>query len=278
MAIAKTVIDIAMAEVGYLEKRSNASLYDKTANAGTANYTKYGYEMHQVHPAVMDYPAAWCDAFVDWCFMKAYGVSTAKSLLGGGFDDYTVNSANMYKNKGAWHTYKEEPKAGDQIFFVSSGKAQTIGNICHTGLVYAVDANYVYTIEGNTSGASGVVANGGGVAKKSYLRTYSRIAGYGRPKYDAESKVVAEVQQKPQANKLDPAQSFDKALAGTYKVTASSLNLRCGAGTSKTIICAIPNGKEVKCYGYYTNYYGTKWLYVQYGNVTGFCSSQYLKR
>jgi hypothetical protein len=29
------VVDIAMAEVGYIEKKSNANLDDKTANAGS---------------------------------------------------------------------------------------------------------------------------------------------------------------------------------------------------------------------------------------------------
>lgn len=123
----------------------------------------------------MDHPAPWCDAFVDWCFQEAYGVSNARSLLGGNFNDYTVASAQLYKNKGAWY---KSPKVGDQIFFKNSKR------ICHTGLVYKVTSTRVYTIEGNTSGASGVVANGGGVCKKSYALTYDRIAGYGRPKYD----------------------------------------------------------------------------------------------
>lgn len=169
------VLAIAEAEVGYLEKKSNANLYDKTANAGDANYTKYGKEMHDIYPSVMDFPAAWCDAFVDWCFYKAYGVSNAKALIGGNFNDYTPSSAQLYKNKNAWYT---TPKVGDQIFFKNSTR------INHTGLVYKVDSTYVYTIEGNTSGVSGVVANGGGVCKKKYKLNYSSIAGYGRPKYD----------------------------------------------------------------------------------------------
>ena len=174
------VLKIAEEEVGYLEKKSNSQLYDKTANAGSANYTKYGKEMHDIYPSVMDFPAAWCDAFCDWCFYKAYGVSTAKSLICGDFNDYTVSSAQMYKNKGAWYT--SDPKIGDQIFFKNSTR------ICHTGLVYKVDNTYVYTIEGNTSGVSGVVANGGGVCKKKYKLNYSSIAGYGRPKYDTSPK------------------------------------------------------------------------------------------
>ena len=36
------VINIALNEVGYLEKKSNAHLESKTENAGYANYTKYG--------------------------------------------------------------------------------------------------------------------------------------------------------------------------------------------------------------------------------------------
>lgn len=172
---ADIVLKIAEAEVGYLEKRSNSQLESKTANAGKANYTKYGRDMHNIYPSVMDFPAAWCDAFVDWCFYMAYGVANAKGLLGGNFNDYTVASAQLYKNKKAWYS---TPKVGDQIFFKNSQR------ICHTGLVYKVDAKRVYTIEGNTSGASGVIANGGGVCKKSYAIGYSKIAGYGRPKYD----------------------------------------------------------------------------------------------
>lgn len=173
------VIEIAMAEVGYLEKKSNRNLDSKTANAGSANYTKYGRDMHKLYPSVMDFPASWCDAFVDWCFYQAYGVCNAKGLLGGDFNDYTPSSAQLYKNKGVWGT---EPKVGAQIFFKNTTR------ICHTGLVYAFDNRYVYTIEGNTSGASGVISNGGGVCKKKYLLTNSRIAGYGYPRYDEESK------------------------------------------------------------------------------------------
>lgn len=179
------VITIAESEVGYLEKSKSAYqkdpnvIYSKTEGAGYDNYTKYGKEMHDLYPSVMDFPASYCDAFVDWCFYKAYGVTNAKGLLAGDFNDYTVASAQLYKNKNAWYT--SNPKSGDQIFFKNSIR------ICHTGLVYNVDSNYVYTIEGNTSGANGVVSNGGGVCKKKYKLNNSRIAGYGRPKYDVET-------------------------------------------------------------------------------------------
>ena len=50
-----------------------------------------------------------------------------------------------------------------------------------------MDNTYVYTVEGNTSSTSGVVANGGAVSKKKYKLNYDRLAGYGRPCYDTES-------------------------------------------------------------------------------------------
>lgn len=162
------VIRVAEAEIGYLEKRSNKNLDDKTANAGSANYTKYGAYFNTN-------PAQWCDLFVDWCFCQAFGKTKAKELLGG-FSAYTPTSAQYFKNMGRWYT--GSPKVGDVIFYKNSTR------ICHTGLVYKVDNTYVYTIEGNTSGGSEVISNGGGCCRKKYLLTNSRIAGYGRPNYD----------------------------------------------------------------------------------------------
>lgn len=172
------VICLAESEEGYIEKASNKNLYDKTANAGSANYTKYGKEMHALQ-SNMDYPAAWCDCFVDWLIYQAVGkdLAKAKAVLCGDIDDYTVYSANYYKKAGRWGT---TPTVGDQVFFTDKN-----GTISHTGLVIAVSDSKITTIEGNTSSASGVVANGGCVRRKTYDKTYSRIAGYGHPNYKA---------------------------------------------------------------------------------------------
>ena len=72
--------------------------------------------------------------------------------------------------------------------------------------------------------------------------------------------------------KIDYAKSYNKDIAKTYKTT-TKLRLRTGASTSKTIITIIPKGDKVVCYGYHTG----NWYYVQYGNLTGFCLSKYLK-
>lgn len=79
------------------------------------------------------------------------------------------------------------------------------------------------------------------------------------------------------------AKSFNRSVAGSYTVTASSLNVRNAAGVSvnNKVLVAIPKGTVVRCYGYYTNIDGVKWLYVQFTykrvTYTGFCSSAYLK-
>lgn len=268
---ASTVIAIATAEVGYLEKKSNSNLYSKKGNAGSANYTKYGYEMHKIYPSVMDFPAAWCDCFVDWCFNKAYGTSNAKGLLGGDFNDYTVASAQLYKNKKAYYKRGNTPKIGDQIFFTNGTR------ICHTGFVYDVDSKYVYTIEGNTSSGSEVIANGGGVYKKKYLLTNTRIDGYGRPKYDAESTSTSST--------LDYSLVFDATYyASKYPdlkaagiTTATALkNHFINHGMSEARQ-AISTFNVVKYKSYYTdlqNAFGDDWVayykhYINYGHAEG---------
>lgn len=169
--------------VGYLEKKSNSQLDSFTANAGTANYTTFARDFKEFSGIDVQ-GMAWCDTFIDTVFCYQFGVETAKKLLGG-FSAWTPSSAEFFKQKGQWHT--GVPKEGDIIFFKSS-------RINHTGYVYKVDSGTVYTIEGNTSNASGVVANGGGVARKSYRINYSRIAGYGRPDYSivGETNIKAE--------------------------------------------------------------------------------------
>lgn len=226
----KKVIDIAKAEVGYLEKKSNKDLDDKTANAGSANYTKYARDMDAINGFYngRKQGVAWCDVFVDWCFVKAYGIDEGRALLCQPLKSCGAGckySRNYYKAKGRLF---DTPQAGDQIFFYP---ADGIGGsaIAHTGLVVNVDKTYVYTIEGNTSSESGVVANGGCVREKKYKLNYNRIAGYGRPNYGVSTAILpAATQPQPEAAEQPQAET---APVKSVVVTASSVNLRVGNGT-----------------------------------------------
>ena len=171
-AIAR-VIEIAKAEIGYREKASNSQLLDPTANAGSGNFTKYGayfdglrgeYEYYNGKKNGFD----WCDQFVDWAFAIAFGLNVGRRMLyqpmrscGAG----CAWSASYFRANNAWKTV---PAAGDQIFFGQKGDES------HTGLVVEVTDDRVITVEGNANNM---------VMQRSYARSYTNIAGYGRPDY-----------------------------------------------------------------------------------------------
>lgn len=249
---AAQAIKEARSWVGYLEKKSDKSLKSKTKNAGYNNYTIFGKTMHAVQPSNMDFPAFWCDAFFDCVIYWACGsvAADAKRVLCGDFDDYTVQSAQHYKDAGRWG---QAPKKGAQIFFAGSS------GICHTGMVVSFTASTVTTVEGNTSATNGsVVANGGCVAMKTYSRSNSRIAGYGYPRYATAAKTS---QTGNQAAKT--AEYTD------YTVTAKSgLNCRKGPGTSYAVTRTIAKGATV-----HVSEVSGGWAKTKKGD---WCSAKYL--
>ena len=149
------LILIAKNEIGYLEKKSNSQLDSKTANAGSANFTKY---WRDVLPEWNG--SYWCAVFIAWCFMEAFGLETAKKLLKHWPYVYCPDMQRYFK-------LNANPKVGDIVIFWSSKKKEFV----HTGLVTAIIGDRFYTIEGNTSGASDVIVNGGGVCAKSYYNS-----------------------------------------------------------------------------------------------------------
>ena len=210
---AAKVIAVAVEQIGYKEKKSNSQLDDKTANAGSANYTKYARDFDQKYPKWYNGKKngfAWCDMFVDWCFLTAFGYEKALALLcqpersaGAG----CTYSLRYFKNKGQFHT--KDPQPGDQIFFGTS-----LDNSTHTGIVESVDKKQVHTIEGNTSDQ---------VARRNYSLTNSRILGYGRPAYDAVEAVAP-------VTPATPATPQATDVPFLVKVSIKDLNIRKGPG------------------------------------------------
>lgn len=147
------VLAIAKNEVGYLEKRSNSQLDDKTANAGSANYTKY---WRDIKPSYQGQP--WCACFVTWCFVKAFGTELATKLLKHYPYVYCPTMKSLF-------TLNSNPKIGDVVIFYRNG------TFTHTGIVTGVNGDYFTTVEGNTSGGSTIIANGGGVCAKGYYNS-----------------------------------------------------------------------------------------------------------
>ena len=181
------IYDVAIKEVGYLEKASNYNLDSKTANAGYNNYTKYWRDLKNM--GLMSYfgygPSSsfaggtnwpYCAAGVCWCFIQALGKDRALQLLLHTKGYAYINCETMAALAKAAGRLYDKPQPGDVVLFYKSS------GYYHTEFCYAVSGNTFKTIGFNTSGASYVVANGGGCCQKSYNLT-STSAKFFRPAY-----------------------------------------------------------------------------------------------
>jgi hypothetical protein len=116
---------------------------------------------------------AWCNAAITWAAVQSG--NHAEVCFGTDYA-YTVAHAARFQAKGQWHYDIAGIRRGDIVFFDWDG-SNSISRIDHVGIVTSVSGSTVYTIEGNI---------GNVCARK--VRDESTIAGYGRPKYAAQSK------------------------------------------------------------------------------------------
>ena len=164
--------------VGYTEKdtrdKIGASMDspEPFKSNGKNNYTIFAKEYYR-QTGIQVQGEPWCDTYIDSCFIKVFGKEKARQYLGG-FSAYTPDSANFFKTRKQW---SNAAKVGSLVFFKNSKR------ICHTGIVYGVEGNYIYSVEGNTSNDDKFNANGGCVALKRHLKNSDYIAGYGDIKY-----------------------------------------------------------------------------------------------
>ena len=140
------LIGVALTQVGYTE--------------GSNNYTKYGVWYGSSN-------MAWCGAFISWCANHADIPTTVlrkhgyASLSGFGITD-------TFKYDGS-----RTPQPGDLF----------VRNSAHIGIVYYVDGEYFYTVEGNTSTTS---SNGNQVCIRKRKLNDSRFT-FGSPNYTSDA-------------------------------------------------------------------------------------------
>ena len=111
------IIGVALTQVGYIEESGGVTKYGQWFGRPTAD---------------------WCGIFISWCAAQA-GIPTSVLRKNGlaspsGFGFSTYYSGSQYT-----------PKPGD-LFFTPSRS----GGFSHAGIVYYVDGEYFYTLEGNT--------------------------------------------------------------------------------------------------------------------------------
>jgi hypothetical protein len=169
---AKDVIELALSEVGYLGKKSNAKLYEKTANT-SGKFTKYAQELYEAgYYNANKNGFNYCAIFVDWLFYH---------LAGSKEDAIEVKPYNIYNASCTWckKAYQtagrlsDKPEIGAQVFFKNAA-----GEVTHTGIIVDIHSDEgIATVEGN-------VANN--VVTCTYDLMSSRLDSFGLPFYEEE--------------------------------------------------------------------------------------------
>ena len=267
--IRKKVVDTAKKYVGLKEKDAKHKEILSIYNNHKPLARSYAVQLND----------AWCATFVSAISILCELTDIMPTECG------CQKMIELYQKLGRW---KEDdsyvPATGDVIMYdwQDSGIGDNTGAADHVGIVVSVKSGVIKVIEGNISDSVGyrnIEVNG------------KNIRGYCLPDYankvDAKEEPKEEVKEEPKVEvvtpvKLDPARCFNNGVAGMYKVTASTLNVRSGAGTSKPILTSIANGTKVQNFGFYTVIDGVKWLFIQFvqngKTITGFASSEYLKK
>ena len=202
------------------------SIAKSQAGNGPYKYRKWYYGSEQ-------YGVAWCAVFVSWCLAQA-GVSQIKTDGAGCF-------AREYQTQGKWYeseytSSSTTPKAGDIVTFTwnYAGRYPNQDRYYsdHVGIVYAVDRNYIYTVEGNAGNSNDTST----VKLKAYNRTSGCINGYFRLNMESE---VGEMNFK-KGDKSDGVLAYKSLLQqgqklGIIKSKVDSTN-SFGGGTYKATL------------------------------------------
>lgn len=245
------IIEVAKAEIGYLEKRSNSQLDSKTANAGYNNYTKY---WRDVKPEWNG--SYWCACFVTWVFQTALGKERAKELL--------KHYPYVYcPTLGGLFTKYTTPRVGDIVIFWKNGA------FAHTGIVIAVNGKTFTTIEGNTSGASFIIDNGGCVCQKTY-NLNSVNAKFCRPAYSSTT-ITSD------ANKITVADDMHtvkwKGYVNIGKNARLAVRLAPKTSAKECSFSGLKQGTEVG-----VSYEQGDWYLIKYNGKFGYVQKQYIAK
>ena len=257
------VLAVALSQVGYQEGSSVSQLGGVKGTSG--NFTEYNYNMGDFSQGYGGKNYPWCASFVSFCLYQA-GCTDQSSM-----DDWCrkhegdsryiwreVSCNRWAKQLRLCKYFKDSaafggaytPQSADLIFFTNDGQTES-----HIGLVLYVQGSTVYTVEGNTSSASGLESNGGGVYVKSYALSDSCIRGYGvLPYKTAEHHAVDYAGKTPTAGIYMATVNkyvYTTSTTTSYKWVLTKYTLVAVTGVAENgrllVVCKI-NGKWVEGY------------------------------
>ena len=133
----------------------------------------------------------WCGEFVLCAFVECFGVDTALELQCSSRPTsipLCSAGAGNFKQAGRWNV---NPQVGDVVFFVVNGA------INHTGIVTSVGMGAITTVEGNS---------GDMVSRNTYPLNSPRIAGYGRPRWEAVQRAEPDETEPVEDETFTPAE------------------------------------------------------------------------
>jgi LysM repeat protein len=155
MSGAAQLSKVAKAEEGYKEGFSGGHWNNKEKYAdqvpGMAWVSAGGY--------------AWCALFVSWAALKSGNEALFPRTAS------CATALGWFRSKGRYSDY---PAIGAQVFYGPNGGT-------HTGIVYAYDSTYIYTVEGNTNVNNS--PEGDGVYLRKRARRDANTYGYGLPAF-----------------------------------------------------------------------------------------------
>lgn len=179
-----------------------------------------------------------------------YGIQAQDETAAADVQNYIISGQNMgLTDAGALVLYAD-------IYNFGSGIASRIAKraASYTGSYASVTLDDMYKAALNDSYGS----NNAFVSRTN--KVYAYLSGL-----DWDASVTTTV------TTTTPAITFTEDGAGTYTVTASSLNMRSGPGTGYSIVTQIPNGTVIT-----VTATGGNWAAVTYGSFEGYCSMDYL--
>ena len=238
------VIMIALSQLGYHEGDRDADM-DGWNLGGSNNYVEYNRLFCKLE-GIWGY--AWCAAFVSWCQFQAgipaeidcSEVSCPRMI------NEILKPQDLYRTRESGYS----PLPGDLIYF-KSATSNAIST--HVGIVIGVRDGYVFTVEGN---------GGDVVARHKYALDDSYIVGYGALKYEAKEGTDYSVF----------SLEDDSAAPGKFFVTADSLNVRQGPGTSFSVLGTLSRNDEVEVIKFNEN-----WGKIDFKGKEGWISASYLR-
>ncbi|MGG0461611.1 SH3 domain-containing protein [Priestia aryabhattai] len=185
------------------------------------------------------------------------GAGTNYGIIGSVVKDQTLS---VVSKSGSWYKINYNGRTG----YVSSDYVQSSGTTTPPAesITYIVTASTLNV----RSGAGTNYASIGSVTKGQKLSVVSKSGGWYKINYNGRTGYVSSDYVQSSGTTTPPAESI------TYIVTASTLNVRSGAGTNYASIGSVTKGQKLSVVSK-----SGGWYKINYNGRTGYVSSDYVQ-